>query len=868
MKSTPCSIGRAITVTFAVMFVSINAHAELRNATLALRSQVLERHGNMPVTFRFEHGLTGDGTLRVRWTDSLGRIVEDDVRPVTLRDEIEFTFLIDLSRSVAMKNTLNATISLEEKTAKGVQKTEEDATIDFIAKPASDAWNDYNIMMYQNYPSAIQPALERLGINGGKYEGRNIAPPDYLVNNNMRWYSENLATDLYAEYHRWRSDRPYDWSLDQAKALYAKDPSSKEAFKRHPSFWDPEWRTQIHDRIVDVTKRNSPYQPFFYSLSDETGIASLGSSWDFDFSDQSIVPMRRWLRSQYGTLPNLNKEWGTDFTDWDHVTPLSTNEAMQRKGENFAPWADFKEWMDISYADALRMGVDAVHEIDPQAPAGIVGAQKPGWGGYDYSRLTRSVGVMEPYDIGSSVKLAHSLNPDIPLLSTSFASGDWEKHRVWFELLQGERGIILWDESQHYILPDGSKGSAGKSAEQYYNELRDGTGALIINSIAHDDRIAVHYSQPSMRTEWILERRPDGDSWMTRDASYERAHNQFLRLRESWGHAIEDQGLQYRFVSYTQVEDGELLRHGYHVLVLPRSSSLSEEEARNIRDFARAGGVVIADGMPGTFNAHSRHLSTSLLEDLFSGEHTQPLTIKPYGSGKTIFVNTNTLDYLQDRITGKEGNTYKVIADLFKASGIQAELPTTDEHDKPIVGINVHVFSNGAVRLLSLQSNPQQAVDELGPPSFHSNKRFEVSHTVQIHLPTRMYVYDVRKKKFLGNQQSLAVTVDPYEPTILSLTGTLPPHLEVSVPGEAAAGTVVPVGLRLPQALSAFQVYHVDVLDPSGKRLLQYSGNVIAPGESALKLIPLAKNDVPGVWTIQVQDMLTGNIETRTLNVR
>jgi len=131
-----------------------------------------------------------------------------------------------------------------------------------------------------------------------------------------------------------------------------------------------------------------------------------------------------------------------------------------------------------------------------------------------------------------------------------------------------------------------------------------------------------------------------------------------------------------------------------------------------------------------------------------------------------------------------------------------------------------------------------------------------------------MYVYDVRKKKFLGNQQSLAVTVDPYEPTILSLTGTLPPHLEVSVPGEAAAGTVVPVGLRLPQALSAFQVYHVDVLDPSGKRLLQYSGNVIAPGESALKLIPLAKNDVPGVWTIQVQDMLTGNIETRTLNVR
>jgi hypothetical protein len=868
MKSTPIRIALELTLIFAVPFVSIDASAAVSKATLTLPSEVIERNGNVPVTFRFEHGLTGEGKLKVRWTDSLGRIVEDNVRPVALRDEIEFSFFIDSSRAVAMKNTLHATITLEEKTAKGVQKTEEDATIDFIAKPASDGWTDYNIMMYQNYPSAIQPALEQLGINGGKYEGRNLAPPDYLIDNNMRWYSENLATDFYAEYHRWRSDRPYDWSLDQAKALYAKDPSSKEAFKRHPSFWDTEWRTRTHDRIVDATRRNSPYQPFFYSLSDETGIASLGSGWDFDFSDQSIVPMRRWLRSQYSTLTDLNKEWDTDFTDWDHVTPLSTNEAMQRQGENFAPWADFKEWMDISFADALKMGVDAVHEIDPHALAGIVGAQKPGWGGYDYSRLTRSVGVMEPYDIGGSVKLAHSLNPDIPLLSTSFASGDWEKHRVWFELLQGERGIILWDESQRYILPDGSKGPAGKSAEQYYNELRDGAGALIINSVAHDDGIAVHYSQPSMRTEWMLERRPDGIAWMNRDASYERSHNQFLRLRESWGHAIEDQGLQYSYLSYTQVEEGQLLRHGYHALVLPRSSSLSEKEAENIREFARSGGVVIADGMPGTFDEHSRRLGTSLLADLFSGEHTQPLTIKPYGAGKTIFVNTNTLDYLQDRITGKEGSTYKVIADLFKTSGIHPEIPTTDEHDNSIVGINVHVFSNGAVRLLSLQSNPQQSVDELGPPNFHSNKRFEISKTVQIHLPTRMYVYDVRKKKFLGDQQTLSVAVDPYEPTILSLTSTPPPHLEISVPSEAAAGIVVPVALRLPQTLSAFQVYHVDVLDPSGKRLLQYSGNVIARGESAVKLIPLAKNDAPGAWTIRVQDMLTGNIETRTLNVR
>ena len=32
------------------------------------------------------------------------------------------------------------------------------------------------------------------------------------------------------------------------------------------------------------------------------------------------------------------------------------------------------------------------------------------------------------------------------------------------------------------------------------------------------DRIAIHYSQPSMRTEWMLARQPEGDAWMTRSA--------------------------------------------------------------------------------------------------------------------------------------------------------------------------------------------------------------------------------------------------------------------------------------------------------------------------------------------------------------
>ena len=47
--------------------------------------------------------------------------------------------------------------------------------------------------------------------------------------------------------------------------------------------------------------------------------------------------------------------------------------------------------MDEAFARALKMGNDAIRSVDPQAYVGIGGGQMPGWGGYDYSRITTSL---------------------------------------------------------------------------------------------------------------------------------------------------------------------------------------------------------------------------------------------------------------------------------------------------------------------------------------------------------------------------------------------------------------------------------------------------------------------------------------------
>jgi len=72
----------------------------------------------------------------------------------------------------------------------------------------------------------------------------------------------------------------------------------------------------------------------------------------------------------------------------------------------------------VSYARALRMGVDAVRSVDPDAHVAIAGAQMPGWGGYDYWRLCRVLNAMEPYDIGNNIEMIRSFNPKIALVTT------------------------------------------------------------------------------------------------------------------------------------------------------------------------------------------------------------------------------------------------------------------------------------------------------------------------------------------------------------------------------------------------------------------------------------------------------------------
>jgi hypothetical protein len=630
--------------------------------------------------------------------------------------------------------------------------------------------------------------------------------------------------------------------------------------KRRPSLSDPAWLARIRDRLVETARFYAPYRPLFYSLGDESGIADLAAFWDFDFSDESLVPMRRWLRERYGNLRSLNEQWGASFTSWDAVMPPTTDEAMKGSGENFSGWSDFKEWMDISYAAALKMGADAVRSVDPQAYIGVGGGQMPGWGGYDYSRITSSLNAIEPYDIGNNIEIIRSLNPGMVVMTTSFARGPWEKHRVWYELLHGNRGLIIWDDKAAFIGADNAVGERGREVSPYYNELRGGIGALLINSERVADPVAIHYSQPSMRVEWMLAQRPKGESWVTRNSSTEYRDSEFLRLRESWCRAIEDQGLQYNFVSYGEVEKGELLRRGYQVLVLPRSTALSPAEAREIRDFVAQGGTLIADGEPGAFDEHCRRLPKAQLADLFDA--------RTFGRGKAIRLERSLLSYHQDRLTGKEGQAHRTIAEFLTLAAVKPQFAVTDTSGRPVVGVETHTFRNGGLTLVALMTNPQLRVDELGPPEFKSNDRFAKPITVKFTLPGQRFVYDVRAAKAVGSVREMPVTLDPYEPVIFAIAPAKLPALEVASPSRVKRGETAELGVRFAEPTpGANHIFHIDVVSPSGQTIRYYSGNLPAPEGRTSKIIPIAVNDPAGRWEIRVKDLLTAQTKISSFEV-
>jgi hypothetical protein len=816
--------------------------------------QALERNRSAEVVYRFGTPAVGHGFLDIEWSDAVGRMVERRRISLDLSKAFEVPFTLDIRRAVTIKQQLTVHLLLDQSGQKGNEIDRENReSSSFIVPPSDNPWSDYQIIMWQPQTPAGYRTLKKLGITAGMVETDhrdessiyNTEHLDRLIDADLRCYLENIATDFYSPYHKWYDGRPVNWRFLEAKQRYWENRRGLGAFFREPSLSDPEWLQKIQDRLSRSVRALRPYRPLYYSLGDETGIGDLAAFWDFDFSPRSLAGMRDWLNERYGSLAALNEQWGTAFGRWEQVEPMTTDEAMKRSDQNFSAWADFKEWINVVFARALKSGTDAVHAADSNAVSAIEGGQIPGWGGYDYSRLAHSVDAVELYDYGDNIDIVRSFNPELIMLTTSFNRGPGEAHRVWRELLRGARGLVLWDENNEFVGRDGSLGERGREAASYFSEIRRGLGVLLSNSQRHTDPIAILYSPASMRVQWLLDRRATGEDWSRRDASTEYQEDAIRMSTRSFARALEHMGLQHRFISSDELRRGELQQRNYRILFLPHTIAVAQGEAKEIRDFVERGGVVIADGEPGVFDEHGRRVTNALLSQVFHGPATRSGVNFAFGKGKAIYLSLSN---------GRYRESTQRIDRILETAGMRTPFPVVGADGRPTNDVETHIYKNGGLTVVALQRD------------FRSRSIPGSRETVVLTLPRPFNVYDLREQKALGNTERLELKLGSVEPVLLALSEQTIVPPSITGPRSAHLGETAEFRIRSDSSAER-HVVRLDVIDPDDNAVAHYSGNLLFADRETTRLLPLAWNDKAGVWKLRARDVLTGEVATALLRV-
>jgi hypothetical protein len=640
-------------------------------------------------------------------------------------------------------------------------------------------WEEYRTILwlsdkaYRN-PEKIPLVFERLkemGVNTAMIHGDADFRP--ATENKFPYYVENIVNrGLCLKFN----SKVTDW--DHFVTDWNKNGRTEDALKRDYCLEDPAWLNWAKREMQTVARKNRTNAPIAYNIRDELSVTISANPFDYDFNPKALEGFRDWLKTQYADLGALNAEWDTRFASWDEVKPFTTDQiknrmaggapganpdwravqqikfkpekALDEAGRwNFAPWADFRTYMDISLARALNELRRAAREFDPQTPVGIEGTQMPSaFGGYDLWRLAGALDWVEPYDIGGSREIFGSFMPNAPFMTTVFEkSANPARRRLWHLLLEGDRGCLVWwsDDCVDWKSADLALTDKAKALAPVLKEMTSPLARHFLRARRVYDPIFIHYSQPSIQVDWLIESTGDGASWIRRFSSFEAEHNHMARARVAWLKACQDHGFSPQFIASEQIEHGILSGARRGCLVLPTSRAASEKESREIKNFP---GHIAADAVVGVFDEHGR---------LRSREQRAALGV----ATKAATISSDEVEsYLTNRLDGAASpKLLKYLKD------VTADLPAPDVVITESARARVHRFQLGAARLIAIERNVNYQMSE-DLKQAGGNEAFEHPGEFTATFAKPAHVYDLRADQYIGEVKTLHFKLDPWQPSL------------------------------------------------------------------------------------------------------
>lgn len=654
-------------------------------------------------------------------------------------------------------------------------------------------WMGESVHKSGKLPLVIE-RLEEMGINTVMVYGDGDPKP--WIDLRMPYYVENIVNrGLCLKFH----SKVTDW--DRFVTEWARAGRPESALVRDYSLDDPEWRRWAREQMQVVAQKNAPHGPLAYNIRDELSTTISANPFDYDFSEITLGAFRQWLRSQYADLAALNAKWQTHSSSWEEVRPFTTDQVKQRMafGDvapgakpdwarvaairfsladarkeparwNFAPWADFRTYMDLSLARVLDDLRQVSRRIDPATPVGIEGTQMPhAFGGYDLWRLSQVLDWVEPYDIGNAREIFGSFMTGKTILTTVFETEtDATSRRLWHLLLEGDRGCIIWwsEDCIDWKSPDLRLTRKAEALKPVLREMTGPPATLVLEAKRQTDAVFIHYSQASIQADWLIESAQDGSTWPRRFSSFEASHNRQAKVRNSWLKLFQDLGFTPRFISSEQIESGLLRRVERGVLVLPASWALSEKEGGEIQAFAeRAGGEcrVFFDGTPGVFDARVRLVANSALEQYFARTTLPDRSVVTLGDASSMHPG-DIANYAVLRLKNEPGaRAWRQWAS--KNLGSLKPRVMVD----PGACVRVHRMDHALGQLVAFERNIDYQMSE-DLKQAGGNEPLEEAVQVIASLHEGRFVYDLRARKPLGRRREISFTLDPWRPSLFLLS--------------------------------------------------------------------------------------------------
>ena len=675
------------------------------------------------------------------------------------------------------------------------------------------------------------------------------------------------------------------------KELY-KRTGDKKFLQRTPSFNDPALLKNLSDIVRASARNKARYNMDYYFVGDEGSLTSYGDAVDFDWSPNALNEFRDWLKHEYGTLAALNKVWRTNFTDWNLVLPYTTDEA--KKTRNFAPWADHRTFMEITFARAYQTARDAAIEGDLDAHIAVSGTQATNaYDGADWSRLDRVIDDFLSYDGGNQWDMHRSFAKPNAMIGfwTGYGShGLAVQNAIWTAAIHNVlHPNIFWMYS--FLNPDMTYSASARDMSRAFSSLRfEGVGKLLMESTRQQDGIALYYSMPSIHAASILgyhQRSSDDD-----DEVPDKARLSFPANRDGWVKTIKDLGLQFDFVSSEDVAKSQISNEQYKVLILPLAFALSDQEIQHIQEFVARGGVVIADSSPGVMDQHCAWRTSDAINKLFgitspdldkrelkltSGDVSRIKTanfdgavVHNIGKGWTIYLDTTWDQYPRQRAANFGGAAYRELANaILNKAGVRPSIQVLSLNGRPVSQAQIARYRFGSAEVVTIvKENVAVAgvVGKDGVTTYNDANLGQVARQdVTIKLPRRMYVADVRSGKQFGNTDVVHTSILIGDALVLGLTSE--PN-GIRMEGAATAQRGDHISLKVASTTPGTSLVRCHVFLPDGSRSPIYSRNVLVQNGAGAFILPFALNDFPGRYVIRSTDVVTGAAFEKTIELR